>query len=96
MNNKTIWNDYLMRPIAHDGRLICPYCSKTKGIWGSWYTPKELVEPLFLVERLNSKTQQKFFGCPNFPNCKYSYNKPRMIYKEIFDEDEMCCNDFQC
>jgi ssDNA-binding Zn-finger/Zn-ribbon topoisomerase 1 len=34
------------------------------------------VKPVFLVRKTNKKTGDWFYGCPNFPKCKYSENRP--------------------
>jgi len=34
------------------------------------------VSPAFLVRRINSKTNDWFYGCPNFPKCKYTQKRP--------------------
>ena len=38
-----------MGPVAYDGKLICPFCSETEGVYGSWYTPKKLIKPLVAI-----------------------------------------------
>jgi hypothetical protein len=78
-----------------DGKRTCPNCSEYTGMEASWLDPPKLVTPVFLVERINKTSNEKFWGCPNFPKCKYSYNKPRKRYTEIFPEG-ISCDDLQC
>lgn len=91
----TYWQPY-GGPIFHEGKFTCPWCSQYTGMEASWYDPPVMVSPVYCIKRVNKQTQDTFWGCPNFPKCKYSYNKPRTQYVEIFEEDEMCCDDFQC
>ena len=63
-----------------DGKPTCPNCTKiTKylphhDLLGS--KPVEVI-PVFLVRRTNTKIKDWFWGCPNFPKCRYSKNRPK-------------------
>jgi hypothetical protein len=63
-----------------EGRLTCPHCTKIvehlpwHDLLGS---QPVIVTPVFLVRCINSKTQDWFWGCPNFPECKYSKNRSK-------------------
>jgi ssDNA-binding Zn-finger/Zn-ribbon topoisomerase 1 len=57
---------------------------------------REITNPVFLIVRTNKKTDTKFLGCPNFPNCKHSDDtastkryKVKMKIFEIDWEDEL-------
>lgn len=62
------------------GKRTCPECTKILK-----YLPHHdplgaqpvKVEPVYLVRRVNKATKDWFFGCPNFPKCRYSENRPR-------------------
>lgn len=61
-------------------RLTCPECTKIVR-YIPWHDelgsrPVEVI-PVFLVKRINKKTGDWFFGCPNFPKCKYSKSRPK-------------------
>jgi len=61
-----------------EGRLTCPVCTEIAeylpwhDILGS--RPVKVI-PVFLIKRTNSRTQDWFWGCPNFPKCKYTKNR---------------------
>lgn len=80
-----IWYPY-SGPCSVDGKRTCPVCSEYTGRVESWCDPPKLVTPVYLVKRINGKTKELFWGCPNFPKCKFSYQKPRQRYTEIFPE----------
>lgn len=92
-NVRTIWAPY-SGPVWHGGKRTCPSCSEYTGMEASWSDPPKLVKPVYCVERVNRATQEKFWGCPNFPKCRYSYNKPRPHRTEIFPEG-IACHDLQ-
>lgn len=55
-----------------------PYCKKcTKIIHFRFdYTYAGCsFNPIYLIKRINKKTKDWFWGCPNFPKCKYSKNR---------------------
>ena len=63
-----------------DDKLTCPHCTKIMR-YIPWHDslgsqPVE-VNPVFLIRRVNKRTNDWFFGCPNFPKCKYSKNRPK-------------------
>ena len=31
---------------------------------------------ILLIKRINKKSKDWFLGCPNFPKCKFSQNRP--------------------
>ncbi len=84
-----------MKDLSENRTPICPRCSKFTGLSGSWYSPKKILFPVYCIKRRNKKTGDEFYGCVNFPKCKYSYNEPLRRYISLFSEDEMSCNDFQ-
>lgn len=42
--------------------------------------------PVLLVKRINKQTKDWFYGCPNFPKCKFSRSRPRTSH-EIYIKD---------
>lgn len=64
---------------------ICPRCSEYKGSEGWLYADTtKFTKVVYLVERLNKKDSTKFFGCPNFPKCKFSYQVERIRTPNIY------------
>lgn len=61
-------NEY--KHLGH-GEKFCPKCTEINCIDGSLYY-KVLVR---LEYKKNKKTNDWFYGCSNFPKCKYSENK---------------------
>ena len=63
-----------------DGKRCCPECTKIVR-YLPWHDPLGAqpveVKPVFLVRRVNKRTNDWFFGCPNFPKCKHSENRPK-------------------
>lgn len=63
-----------------DGKRTCPNCTKILR-YLPWHDPLGIqpveVKPVFLIKRVNQKTGDWFFGCPNFPACKHSENRPK-------------------
>lgn len=58
------------------GPRYCPKCTKVVySSYDSTYAGYS-EEPIYLVKRINSNTKDWFWGCPNFPKCKYSENRP--------------------
>lgn len=63
-----------------EGRRTCPDCTEIVR-----YLPHHdplgtqpvEVKPVFLVRRVNKRTNDWFYGCPNFPKCKHSENRPK-------------------
>ena len=90
----TSWRDEFT-PDRVDHKRICPSCSKRTGVAGSWYDPLTITEPVFLIKRVNRSAMEEFWGCPNFPKCRYSWNPPYRHRVEINGDEEMCCHDFQ-
>lgn len=88
----TQWAPY-SGPVRHDGKRTCPNCSTYTGMEASWLDPAKMVTPVYCVERTNKSTGEKFWGCPNFPSCKYSYNPPRKQYANIYEG--FSCDDLQ-
>jgi hypothetical protein len=63
-----------------DGKRVCPDCTKITRCL-PWHDPLGAqpvdVEPVFLVKRINKRTGDWFYGCPNFPRCRHSENRPK-------------------
>ncbi len=63
-----------------ENKVTCPECTKIVR-YLPWHDPLGAqpveVEPVFLVRRINKRTNDWFFGCPNFPKCKHSKNRPK-------------------
>lgn len=63
-------------PYSKNRKLVCPRCSKvfrTPDPWNIIGSDKlKIIEPVYLVVKENTKNNQKFLGCPNFPKCKHS------------------------
>lgn len=64
--------------IHYSSPRYCPHCTKIG------YEPIESDRPYapytykiyYLVKRINKSTNDWFWGCPNFPTCRYSENRP--------------------
>ena len=57
----------------------CPRCTQVVHFQhDSTYAGKSK-NPAILVKRINKKTNDWFFGCPNFPRCTYSENRPQTM-----------------
>jgi len=55
----------------------CPSCTGDLSYRGTeGYFAKD---PVFLIKRNNRNTNDWFWGCPNFPRCKHSRNRPKTI-----------------
>ncbi len=63
-----------------DNKLVCPNCT-TILHYLPWHDPigEQPVEviPVFLIKKINRKTKDWFFGCPNFPKCRYAKSRPK-------------------
>lgn len=81
-------------PIWANRMRTCPNCSEYTGMEASWLDPPKLMKAVYCVKRVNRATLEEFWGCPNFPKCRYSYNKPRPRYVELFPEG-IACHDLQ-
>lgn len=68
--------------ISLAGKNYCPKCTKIlHHRFDSTYAGFSL-NPVILVKRINKKTNDWFWGCPNFPKCKYSRNRSK-THREI-------------
>lgn len=68
---------YMGKVTRVNNRPVCPLCSHIT----KWYSSTSLdhpveVEPMFLVKRVNRHTNDWFWGCPNFPRCRHTENRP--------------------
>ena len=65
-----------MKKISLYRKRYCPHCTKVfREQFDSTYAGFSY-SPAFLVKRINSKTKDWFYGCPNFPKCKYTEKRP--------------------
>jgi ssDNA-binding Zn-finger/Zn-ribbon topoisomerase 1 len=62
------------------GKRYCPKCTKVKECnddrSGGFAGVKMSKDPVWLVRKVNRETQHWFYGCPNFPECRHSENRP--------------------
>ena len=57
--------------------LYCPNCTKVEHFsYDSTYAGRAK-NPVLLVKKINKNTKDWFYGCPNFPTCKYTKNRPK-------------------
>lgn len=62
-------------PVRLD-KPYCPGCTKDARLGNDTSGYRYSVAPVFLVKRTNSKTGDWFWGCPNFPSCKFTKSRP--------------------
>ncbi len=63
--------------VCLDHKIYCPNCTQLIYSPTDYYrSHKYSKNPIFLVKRINKKTNDWFWGCPNFPKCKFSQNRP--------------------
>lgn len=66
-------------------KRYCPKCTEVHHLPHDATYAGVSKNPVFLVRRTNKKTNDWFYGCPNFPKCKYSENRPK-THQEITRE----------
>lgn len=62
--------------IANLKKRFCPKCTKIEHFPFDCTYAGKTSNPIYLVKRTNKDTKDWFWGCPNFPKCKYSENRP--------------------
>jgi ssDNA-binding Zn-finger/Zn-ribbon topoisomerase 1 len=59
----------------------CPRCTKVLHFqYDSTYGGCSH-NPILLVKRINKNTKDWFWGCPNFPKCKYTESRPKTRFE---------------
>lgn len=59
------------------GPRYCRECTKVNHFkYDSTYAGYSM-NPVYLMKRFNKITNDWFWGCPNFPKCKYSENRSK-------------------
>ena len=58
------------------GKRYCPKCTKVHHYQHDSTYAGVSKNPVMMVKRTNKSTGDWFWGCPNFPKCKYSENRP--------------------
>lgn len=60
----------------YGGPRYCPYCTVVNHFARDSTYAGASENPVYLVKRINKQTNDWFWGCPNFPKCNYSENRP--------------------
>ena len=55
-------------------KKICLKCSGQSRL--SNFNRRITIKPVLMIKRVNTKTNDWFWGCSNFPKCKNSENRP--------------------
>lgn len=67
------------------GPRYCPRCTVVVHFRGDYTYGGCSKNPIYLVKRKNKTTNDWFWGCPNFPECKYSENRAKTARERDID-----------